>query len=76
MREERRNQLENHLVVIIDEFSMMKADMLYQLDLRLREIKQQSDLVFGGVSVFLLGDIMQLKPVLGRYIFQEPINES
>ena len=75
-RDERRNQLENLLVVIIDEFSMMKADMLYQLDLRLREVKQQPDLLFGGVSVFLFGDILQLKPVLGRYIFDEPINES
>ena len=76
VRDERRSQLENLLVVIIDEFSMMKADMLYQLDLRLKEIKQQPELIFGGVTVFLFGDIMQLKPVLGRYIFEEPINES
>ena len=55
---------------------MMKADMLYQLDLRLREIKQKPDLVFGGVSIFLFGDIMQLRPVLGRYIFEEPLNET
>ena len=76
VRDERRTQLENLLVVIIDEFSMMKADMLYQLDLRLREVKQQPDLLFGGVSIFLFGDILQLKPVLGRYIFDEPISES
>ena len=76
VRDERRNQLENLQVVIIDEYSMMKADMLYQLDLRLREVKQQPDLLFGGVSVFLFGDILQLKPVKGRYIFDEPISES
>ena len=56
-RDERRCQLENLMVVIIDEFSMMKADMLYQLDLRLREVKEKPDLHFGGVSIFLFGDI-------------------
>ena len=51
---------------------MLPADMLYQLDLRLREIKQRPDLPFGGVSVMLLGDILQLRPVLGRFVFQMP----
>ena len=54
VREERRNQLENLQVVIIDEFSFIKADMLYLLDLRLREIKQVNDVPFGGVSIFFL----------------------
>ena len=75
-RDERRNQLENLLVVIIDEFSMIKSDMLYQLDLRLREVKEQPDVVFGGVSVFLLGDILQLRPVMANYIFEDPSNEA
>ena len=57
-REERRNQLENLQVVIIDEFSFIKADMLYLLDLRLREIKQVTDVPFGGVSIFFFGDIL------------------
>ena len=47
--------------------------MFYQLDLRLRELKQNADAVFGGCSVLLFGDILQLKPVMGRYIFQEPL---
>ena len=55
---------------------MMKADMLYQLDLRLRELKEKPDLPFGGVSIFLFGDILQLRPVRARYIFEEPICES
>ena len=49
--------------------------MLYLLDLRLREVKQVPDVVFGGVSVFLLGDILQLRPVLARYIFEDPSSE-
>jgi hypothetical protein len=74
-RDDKRNQLENLLIVIIDEFSFIKADMLYLLDLRLREVKQVPDVVFGGVSVFLLGDILQLRPVLARYIFEDPSSE-
>ena len=75
-RDEKRKLLENLEVVIIDEYSMIKVDMLYQLDLRLKEIKQRPDHPFGGVSVFLFGDILQLRPVLARYIFEEPINEG
>ncbi len=54
---------------------MVKADMLYQLNMRLKEIKQ-NDRDFGGVAVFLFGDIMQLRPVQARYIFQTPKNEK
>ena len=53
----------------------VKVDMLYQLDLRLKEIKNtQSD--FGGVAVLLCGDLMQLKPVKANWIFDEPRNED
>ena len=38
-RDQKRKVLENLQVVIIDEYSMIKSDMLYQLDLRLKEIK-------------------------------------
>ena len=56
-RDEKRVQLENLQIVIIDEYSIIKADMLYQLDLRLKELKQRQDLAFGGVGIFLFGDI-------------------
>ena len=68
--------LQNLQVIIIDEYSMIKADMLYQLDLRLKELKQREDLPFGGVDVFLFGDILQLRPVRARYVFEEPQNQS
>ena len=58
--------------VIIDEISMVKVDMLYQLDLRLQEITLK-EIPFGGISLFVFGDLMQLRPVLGRFIFDEPI---
>ena len=75
-RDERRDQLSNLQAVIIDEFSFIKADMLYLLDLRLREVKQEPGKLFGGVSIFLFGDILQLRPVKAKYIFEEPTSEK
>ena len=68
--------LRNLKIVIIDEISMVKADMLYQLDLRLQEIKEKVGILFGGVAVFAFGDMMQLKPCMGRYICDEPSSEQ
>jgi len=50
--------------------------MLYQLDLRLKEIKQRHNEPFGGVAIFFFSDVLQLRPVQARYIFDEPICES
>ena len=61
-------------MVIIDEISMVKADMLYMLDLRLQEITQKINIPYGGVAIFAFGDIMQLKPCQGRYVFELPSN--
>ena len=49
-------------MVIVDEISMVKADMLYQLDLRLQEIIEKVRTPFGGLSIIVFGDMMQLKP--------------
>lgn len=50
----------NHL--IIDEISMVRADMLDYLDRALQHIKG-SDLPFGGIQVICVGDFFQLPPV-------------
>ena len=62
-------------MIIIDEISMVKSDMLYQLDLRLQEITQKY-IPFGGISIFVFGDLMQLKPVMGNYIYEDPRHED
>ena len=54
---------------------MVKVDTLYQIDVRLREIKGVSR-PFGGVSMILLGDPLQLRPVRGSYPWEEPNNEK
>ena len=70
-RDELRHYFKNVQVVIIDEFSMMKNFQLFQLHMRLCDVKQNES-IMGGVAVLLVGDPMQLKPVKGDFIFQPP----
>ena len=74
-RDKKRTLYKNVKVLIIDEISLVEPDMLYKIDLRLREITQK-DAPFGNVAIFALGDIMQIKPVMGRYIMQNPSNKQ
>ena len=74
-RDKKKHELKNLVCVIIDEISMVKADMLYMLNLKLQEIKDNKK-PFGGVAIMAFGDIFQLKPVCGRYIFEEPSNRT
>ena len=72
----RRVELSNLKLLIIDEVSMLKADMLYEIEARLQEITRKFDKPFGGVSLMCFGDLMQLKPVGGRWIFESPMNRT
>ena len=73
-RDEKRNLFKNLKIIIIDEVSMVKADMLYQLDLKLQELKERIGTPFGGVSILAFGDMLQLRPVLGAFAFEKPKN--
>ena len=75
-RDIKRSLLQNLQIVVVDEYSMIPSDMLYQLDLRLKELKERPNQPFGGMSVILLGDILQLRPVLGRLICEMPKCET
>ena len=72
-RDKKKQELKNLVCVIIDEISMVKADMLYMLDLKLQEIKDNKK-HFGGVAIMAFGDMFQLKPVCAKYIFVKPTN--
>ena len=50
--------------------------MLFQLDLRLQEINEEVGVPFGGLAIFAFGEMMQLKPCMGHYICDEPINKE
>ncbi len=70
-----RQSLSELRLIIIDEMSLLGADMLYNIHVRLCEIKQTKKTVpFGGVGIILVGDLMQLPPVNERYIFKTPRN--
>ena len=75
-RDIKRQEFKNVSFLIIDEISMMNPDLLYKIDQRMKEIKMVFNKPFGGVSVYLFGDLMQLKPVKANYIFQCPRNEK
>ena len=52
-------------LLIIDEVSMLRADLLDAMDLILRKIRR-NDTPFGGVQVLFIGDLMQLPPIVKR----------
>jgi hypothetical protein len=49
--------------LVIDEISMVRADILDGIDARLRAARE-SAMPFGGVQVVLVGDFLQLPPVV------------
>ena len=76
VRDLRKKQLENLIVIIIDEISLVRSDMLYQIHFRLAKELKQNNLPFGNIAVVVLGDLLQMKPIGGNYVFQEPFNEK
>ncbi|WP_313215769.1 helix-turn-helix domain-containing protein [Soonwooa sp.] len=50
-------------VIIIDEVSMLRADVLDMMDFALRHIRR-NPLKFGGVQMLFIGDLYQLPPVV------------
>lgn len=59
----RRLQLFRSLeLLVVDEVSMVRADLLDLMDLMLRRIRR-SNQPFGGIQVLLIGDLYQLPPV-------------
>eukprot|EP01132_Coremiostelium_polycephalum_P014277 gene14277-17354_t len=56
------NELE---LLVIDEISMVRCDLLDVIDAILRAVRK-SDLPFGGVQMLLIGDLYQLPPVTKR----------
>ena len=56
--------------IICDEISMVSNYMLKFIHLRLQEIKS-NNLPFGGVNVITVGDLYQLKPVMGKFVFED-----
>lgn len=62
-REDKRKIIENLELLIIDEISMVRADMLDVIDRILKTFRKKNHLPFGGVQVILIGDTFQLPPI-------------
>nr|WP_321411826.1 helix-turn-helix domain-containing protein [uncultured Carboxylicivirga sp.] len=60
----KRNMLKEMELLIIDEVSMLRADLLDAIDAILRSVRRQRDIAFGGVQVLFIGDLLQLPPVV------------
>ena len=66
--------LEQLMVVIIDEISMIGAETLYKIHMCLQEIKglNYSDTRFGNVTIIAVGDLYQLPPLKDKKIYDVP----
>lgn len=72
--DEKNELLANLELLVIDEVSMVRPDVIDQVDLILRNAKMNAH-PFGGIQLLLIGDLSQLSPIireeewtlLGRY---------
>ena len=61
---QKRQLIEELQLLVIDEVSMVRADMIDAIDTVLRHIRRKHRLPFGGVQLLLIGDLFQLSPVV------------
>jgi len=64
MHATKRKLLQEMELLIIDEVSMLRADLLDAIDLTLRTVRRNRYEPFGGVQVLFIGDLFQLPPVV------------
>ncbi len=64
LNNERKEIMKKLELLIIDEISMVRCDVLDAIDVVLRHVRSQHTIPFGGVQVLLIGDMHQLPPVI------------
>lgn len=62
MSKEKKNLIKTLDLLVIDEISMVRCDVLDAVDQELRKYRDRSK-PFGGVQLLLIGDLQQLAPV-------------
>jgi ATP-dependent exoDNAse (exonuclease V) alpha subunit len=60
----RAELFKNLQMVIIDEISMVRADLMNGIDIALRKNRNRPNDAFGGIQMVFIGDLFQLPPVL------------
>lgn len=66
---QRISLIRNLELLIIDEVSMLRADLLDAIDWTLKTIRRNNE-SFGGLQVLFIGDLLQLPPVVKREEWQ------
>lgn len=67
--------LKNLDTVVIDEISMVRADVLEAIDFMLKKARS-SELPFGGVQMVMFGDLYQLPPVVESRELQKYFSDT
>ncbi|MGG7035881.1 MAG: helix-turn-helix domain-containing protein [Flavobacterium sp.] len=63
MSGQKRAVIQNMELLIIDEVSMLRADLLDAIDFMMQTVRKKRT-PFGGVQVLFIGDLLQLPPVV------------
>ncbi|WP_194976924.1 helix-turn-helix domain-containing protein [Aquiflexum lacus] len=66
----RKKVLRSIELLIIDEVSMLRADILDAIDYRMKSIKRNFEEPFGGIQVLMIGDLFQLPPIVRDHEWQ------
>jgi nucleoside-triphosphatase THEP1 len=61
---QKKELIEDLELIIIDEVSMVRSDLVDAIDTILRQVRRRFDLPFGGVQMLFIGDLFQLPPVV------------
>ncbi|MFM8596194.1 MAG: helix-turn-helix domain-containing protein [Flavobacteriales bacterium] len=69
MNKTRLKLIRNIELLIIDEVSMLRADLLDAMDWTLRNVRRSNE-AFGGIQVLFIGDLLQLPPVVKQEEWQ------
>ncbi|XP_058445649.1 uncharacterized protein LOC131426905 [Malaya genurostris] len=69
-----RNAFANVKAIIVDEVSMVGADVLNNIHTRLQNITGNYDDPFGGMNIIFCGDLRQLPPVNARPVYKPCAN--
>ncbi|MFN5134202.1 MAG: ATP-dependent RecD-like DNA helicase, partial [Chitinophagaceae bacterium] len=62
-QKQRINLLRKMELLVIDEVSMVRADVMDAIDAILKTVRRNHQVPFGGVQLLLIGDLYQLPPV-------------
>ncbi len=70
IRRKKRDLIRELDLLIIDEISMVRADLLDAVDILLRHIRRRHHEPFGGLQMIFIGDLFQLPPVVKNQDWQ------